>query len=360
MRTGLVIALSTACVSMPLVAQVAPQPTPAPEAANPPITKAKGEEVVRELAKQLEENFVFPETGEAYAAMLRSNLAAGAYAGITDSKAFAERVTADLQAVHQDGHLQVHVVPPDARGGPSSERRGPPDSLNAISKAGWLADGVAYIRFEGFPGTETTLNGLRGFIAAHKDAKTLIIDARNHRGGGLSEMDMLFPEIFAEPTVLVGMDTRVAVEEQRGSPMEDSMVRKVPGPEGVVRREHYVTPAAQQGELAKAKVYLLVSKRTASAGEHLSLSLKRTKRATLVGETTMGAGHYGGMVPLDKHFTYAAFIPVGRTFDPDNNQGWEGTGVQPDVAVPADNALDEALRLAGVGVTGEAALKQLK
>jgi enoyl-CoA hydratase/carnithine racemase len=43
---------------------------------------------------------------------------------------------------------------------------------------------------------------------------------------------------------------------------------------------------------------------------------------------------------------YAAFIPVGRTFDPDTGESWEGTGVKPDVAVPADKALDEALKLA--------------
>ena len=360
MRTALILSFSAACVSMPLSAQVAPQePAPAAEAQTP-MDKTKAQEVVRELATQLEANFVFPETGEAYAAMLRSNLEAGAYDGFTDAKAFAEEVTADLQAVHEDRHLRVHLVPEKARSGPAGERRGPADNLNAISKSGWLADGVAYVRFEGFPGTDATMAALKQFLAAHKDAGTLIIDARAHRGGGLSEMDMLFPAIFDKPTVLVGMDTRVAVEESRGSPMEDAMLRKVAGPDGVVRREHYVNPAARQGGLAKAKVYLLTSNRTASAGEHLSLSLKRTKRATLIGETTRGAGHYGGMVPLDKDFTFAAFIPVGRTFDPDTNEGWEGSGVKPDVEVPADKALDEALRLAGVSVSGEVALAQLK
>jgi hypothetical protein len=41
-------------------------------------------------------------------------------------------------------------------------------------------------------------------------------------------------------------------------------------------------------------------------------------------------------------------VPVGRTYDPATNLGWEGTGVSPDVAVPAEQALDEALRRAGV------------
>jgi len=57
---------------------------------------------------------------------------------------------------------------------------------------------------------------------------------------------------------------------------------------------------------------------------------------------------------------YAAFIPVGRTFDPDTGESWEGTGVKPDVAVPADKALDEALKLAGAKVTGTAALASLQ
>jgi len=109
--------------------------------------------------------------------------------------------------------------------------------------------------------------------------------------------------------------------------------------------------------LKDAKVYLLTSKGTFSAAEHLSLALKRTHRATLVGEATGGGAHFGGMAPMGKG--YAAFIPVGRTFDPDTGESWEGTGVKPDVAVPADKALDEALKLAGAKTTGADALAGL-
>ena len=199
---------------------------------------------------------------------------------------------------------------------------------------------------------------LRNFVAAHKDAKSLIIDARSHRGGGLAEMDVLFPELFAKETVLVGMDTREAVDKRRGNRLGDAMLRPIEGPAGVVRREHYVKPAAKATGLRTAKVYLLTSNRTASAAEHLALSLKRTGRATLIGETTRGAGHYGGVNELPH--SYAVFIPVGRTFDPDNNQGWETIGVKPHVEIAADKALDEALKLAGVKATGEAALAALK
>ena len=363
MRFGFFAAVAACAVSAPLMAQPTPteKVSPRPEAKEP-FERAPAEEAVTELAKQLEDSFVFPDVGKAYAKMLRANLAAGKYASFADKQAFANAVTDDLQAIAKDGHLRVHVVPPEARSGPDKDEKGndKPPSINGVAKSGWLADGVAYIDFSVFPGNEETLAPVRAFLDTHKHAKTLIIDARHHRGGGLSEMDLLFAQLFDKPVTLVDMDTRVAVEQRHGSPIAGHpTLRRIKGPDGVIRREHFVVPAATPS-LAKTKVYLLTSKNTASAAEHLSMSLKRTKRATLVGETTAGAGHYGGMLPLDKAITYSAFIPVGRTVDPDTNQGWEGVGVKPDVAVHADKALDEALRLSGVKTTGEAALASLR
>jgi hypothetical protein len=343
-------ALAALCLaSTALIAHAPQQAAPgqaAPAAA--PFNAEEAKAVVEKLATSLDENFVFPEVGKKYAAALRSKLASGGYSSFADAGAFAEAVTADLQAIHKDGHLRLHPPRLGAEGsGPGPRRMGPPPGFQAIDKAGWIADGVAYINFGMFPGDEPTLAKLKTFLAEHANAKTLIIDARGHRGGGLAEMDVMFPYFYAKPQTLVQMDTRIAVEERRGSPLEEgpSLV-KVKGPEGVVRRSHNVIPASQVTGLRTAKIFLLTSNRTASAAEHLSLSLKRTGRATLIGETTRGAGHYGGMIPMGGG--YAAFIPVGRTFDPETNQGWEGTGVKPDVEVPADQALDEALRRAGV------------
>ena len=355
------LALAASCACAPLLAQTA---SPAiAERPKVPFVKAEAEEAVRALATALEQNFVFPDVGKAYAAKLRQRLAAGDYANFSDGFAFAETVTADLQAVHKDGHLKLRPVPPvrpqgasGAPGGPGGPGGPPPGS--AITKSGWLAKGVAYVDFRGFPGNDETVADLKRFLADHKDAKTLIIDARGHHGGGLAEMDLMFPHLFAKPTVLVAMDTRHITDGKEPHPDEEPSLRKVASPDGIVRHEHVVVPAAQPTGLRNAKVYLLVSNKTVSAGEHLALSLKRTGRATLIGESTRGAGHYGGVQKMGS--AYAAFIPVGRTFDPDNNQGWEGTGVKPDVAVPADKALDEALKLAGVTVSGEAALATLK
>jgi C-terminal processing protease CtpA/Prc len=116
-------------------------------------------------------------------------------------------------------------------------------------------------------------------------------------------------------------------------------------PDTVVRRLHVVKPAARP-LLGDARVYLLTSRRTGSAGEHLAHALKRTHRATLVGEVTMGAGNFGGGIDLPGGFS--AFVPGGRSYDPATGVGWEGSGVAPDVAVPAADALNKTLALAGV------------
>jgi C-terminal processing protease CtpA/Prc len=361
---GTAIVIAASLPGSSLVAQAAaPAPTAAAEpqkaAASAPAThsfvQAEAEAAVTELAQKLEDYFVSPEVGKQYAAMLRSNLAAGKYASFPDAETFTKAVTVDLQAVHKDGHLNLRVLQPAA----AERKMRMQDDGSGIEKSGWVANGVAYISFKGFPGNDVTIAGLKKFIADHRNAKVLIIDARQHRGGGLAEMNVLFPEMFAKETALLDMDTRSAVVRERGGgPDRDDFVRTVAAPDGIYREEHYVVPAKDQGGLVKAKVYLLVSKNTGSAGEHLALALKRTHRATLIGETTHGAGNYGSFRPIGK--TFVAFIPFGRTFDPDTNEGWEGVGVQPDVVVPADQALDEALKRAGVKASASIALASLR
>lgn len=358
MTLKLLVLAGAACISTPLLAQAAP--ATAAEPAKPAFDRADAEKAVSELAAAIEDQFLFPDAGKAYAAMLRENLANGAYASFPDAPSFARKVTGDLQAVHKDGHLRLEVAPPQEQRGHAQAPNGGPADVSAVTKSGWLADGVAYIAFDGFPGNEPTLAATRKFLAEHANAKTLIIDARDNGGGGLAEMNLIFAQIFAKPTVLVDMDIRSAVEAKFGTPFDpkDPLMRKIEGPETINRREHIAVPAARQSALNDAKVYLLTSKRTFSAAEHLSLSLKRTKRATLVGEATGGGAHFGGMSPMGQG--YAAFIPVGRTFDPDTGKSWEGTGVAPDVAVAADKALDEALKLAGVKTSGEEGLASLR
>src|SRR3569833_1145949 len=108
---------------------------------------------------------------------------------------------------------------------------------------------------------------------------------------------------------------------------------------------HSAIPGADTA-LRKAKVYLLVSNKTASAGEHFALALKSTGRATLIGEATAGANHFGGGQEINDHF--AVWMPIGRTYDIKTGKDWEGAGIAPDIEADPKQALVLALEKAGL------------
>lgn len=313
-----------------------------------PDTEENRRLILGRLADTLEQNYVFPDQARRYAEALRTKTAAGGYANLGDR--FGEVVTADLQAIHADRHIRfgpTGAAAPRAAGGPGPRRvMRIPDASTAIARSGWIADGVAYIDIGLFPGTPESVARFRAFMEEHKSARAIVFDIRGHRGGGPAEMDVIFSYLFARETLLVGMDTRADAEREGGNPLADGNpnMRSLSAPEGIARRMHYALPGPDT-PLRTARIYLLTSHRSGSAAEHFALALKRTHRATLIGEPTAGANHFGRMVDFGG---YAAFVPVGRTFDPDNDWDWEGVGVPPDVAIPADQALDEALRRLGV------------
>ncbi|MGZ8364196.1 MAG: S41 family peptidase [Caulobacteraceae bacterium] len=347
MRLSLV-SLAAACLStaaFSATAQTSPPP-PAVAAAVKPVDAAERKAVIEDLANMLEEAFVFPEVGAKYAAMLRANLAAGTYDALTDPDAFGDKVTADIQAVSPDGHLRLRTAEAYASRKPSAPvttaRSAQADpSVRGLEETKMIG-AVAYLRFNEFPDANDSGAKARQFLLDHPSARAVIIDARPNRGGGLGVMNAMLPLLYAKPTVLVRMDTRASAVDNTDPPYP-SLIRR-PSPSSVVRFDHQITPDATERRLQSVPVYYLTSKRTASAAEHLALAFKRTKRAVLIGETTRGAGHFGGVQPVGERF--AAFIPIGRTYDPDTGWDWEGKGVAPDVAVPADEALDKALALA--------------
>jgi C-terminal processing protease CtpA/Prc len=90
-------------------------------------------------------------------------------------------------------------------------------------------------------------------------------------------------------------------------------------------------------------VFVLTSKRTFSGAEEFSYNLKNLKRATIVGETTGGGAHPVSGHKIDEHFTIG--VPFARAINPISKTNWEGTGVAPDVKVPASEALATAQKL---------------
>jgi hypothetical protein len=357
MRRSVIPVLLVACAAMtaPLGAHAAdpapsnsPSPAPAvaprplPAGANEPLAEGEGRAVAGKLADELLSTFVIHESAVRYAAMLRTKAAAGKYDKATRGD-LAHELTDDLMAVQKDGHLHVELREAEETGG---SHDGPPKGFPAvIQSAKWLASGIAYIRFSGFMSTPEEVAAVRDFMREHESAKTMIFDMRNHHGGRLGEMDEIFPYLFAKKTPLVKMEMARSIYDKFGSPFGEAPTLKFVKDDAHITATHYAIPG-KATPLRKAKVYLLVSNATASAGEHFSLAMKSSGRATLIGENTAGANHFGGPAPLNDHFQ--VWMPVGRTYDPKTGKDWEGAGVAPDIAVDPRQALVLALEKAGL------------
>jgi hypothetical protein len=347
--TWAALTLGSALLAGPSIANAAPVPATAASATTPDkpvdiaVAPGEGRQVAERLATELVKTFVIPDNAKDYAAMLRSNAAAGRYDQGTRG-AVAKLMTEDLQAVHKDGHLHVQVLEQKDESG---ERGGglaskfPP----LIQSAKTIAPGIAYIRFSAFLGRPEEMAGVRKWLADNVDAKTMIFDLRNHHGGGLDEQDAIFSYLYAKPTALVKMSVSKAIFEQGRFPFEASPTMAIETSAERIVATHSAVPG-EATSLRDAKVYLLVSNRSASAAEHFALALKSTGRATLIGEATAGANHFGGTQELGEHF--GVWMPVGRTYDIATGKDWEGDGVAPDIAVDPKLALVKALEMAGV------------
>jgi carboxyl-terminal processing protease len=93
-------------------------------------------------------------------------------------------------------------------------------------------------------------------------------------------------------------------------------------------------------------LYVLVDRDVNSAAEGLAGALQDAGRATVVGERT--AGNVEAVLPFCLRDGSQAWIATG-VLAPLLGATWEGRGVEPDVAVPPETALDAVLELVREG-----------
>jgi hypothetical protein len=289
------------------------------------LTAQARQEVVASLSAALRERYVSPEVGAQAAARIGAALAAGEYDRL-DHAAFAARLNSDVAAVAHDRHLNVGW-----QGGPPP---GPPPGAVArprmeagVVRADKLAGGIGYIEVAAFPPPEAFRPTLDRAMAGLAGSRALIIDARRNGGGSP-------PAVAYLVSYLLAADTRVHIND---------IVGRTPGTTEFTRTSSYSehTPVSFAG----IPVYVLTSSRTFSGGEEFAYDVKALGRATLVGELTGGGANPTGGVPLGNAFI--ASIPFGRAENPITGTNWEGHGVDPDVAVPAGDALRVALERLG-------------
>lgn len=297
---------------------------------NVTVDAAMRKQVIDGVGANLTEFYIDAALAKQMEGALRAHAKAGDYDKITDGDAFADQLTTDLQSVSHDKHLHVGFNPFKRR--PRHEPT-PEDQAQfhkqmehdncAFSKVEILPNNIGYIKFDGFMDASfcgATVTAAMGFVA-HTDA--LIFDLRQNGGGQPAMVTLIASYLFERPTHLIDIYNR-----KEDSTTQNWTLSYLPGP-----------------RLTKQPVFVLTSKMTFSGAEEFAFDLKNQKRATIVGETTGGGAHPVSGHPVGDYFMVG--VPFAKSLDPVTKTNWEGTGVEPDVKVPADDALATAEKLAG-------------
>jgi hypothetical protein len=265
-------------------------------------------------------HYVFADIAEQIADVLSDITISG------EDAADAATLTTALQSVNGDRHLRVRHYPEGV----------PPDDDEADVRA-WLAEmalaqgpGIADVRrLEGNTGLitvgpiilspEHVGPAAAAAFTLLQGVARLVIDLRDCVGGVPESVALLVSHLVGDEPVhlqdLVGRDGSVITS--------------------------YTTPSVSPKLPADVPVVVLTSARTFSGGEELAYDLQSLGRATIIGETTGGGAHPREGFDLTPHLQL--HVPMARSVNAVTGTNWEGIGVVPDVACPADEALGTAL-----------------
>ncbi|QBD76865.1 hypothetical protein EPA93_12965 [Ktedonosporobacter rubrisoli] len=294
-------------------------------------------EIIEGLAQSLCENYVFPELAQQIAATLRQRLADGAYDGILDADQLAKVITEHLYELSHDKHLRLFYRPEGVSEHIREDQSYPAEEIERIrvqgieqsfymKKVEILEGNIGYFRFDRFMHPYFAGENMQAAMTFLAHTRALIIDLRYNGGGDSSMVQFLCSYFFAaledEQVQLTGIYER----------KKDLL------------RQQWVMPYVPGPRYLQKPLYVLTSQNTFSGAEDFSYTLQQLKRAYIVGERTKGGANPGFKYPITVNFE--TMIPSGRSINPISGTNWEGTGVTPDLAVAAEEALDVAYRRA--------------
>lgn len=276
---------------------------------------------VQAVAQAIRDHYFDAARGAQIADGLLATADQGELPGADEPEALADAMTARLKPL--DRHFKV-VWNGSGTAGARPPGGPPPAGDTGIRKVEVLPGNVGLLSlglFAHFPFEQPDAPARQAMDAALKqlaDTNALVIDLRDNRGGSPHMVGYLTSAFTPR-----GADIYNTFHSRRGTLSE-------------APREWHPSPRLD------VPVYVLINGHTGSAAEAFAYTMKNSGRATVIGEASGGAANPGRFFDLGGGFQ--VFVSTGTPVSPITGTNWEATGVQPDVAVASDQALERALQ----------------
>jgi hypothetical protein len=302
--------------------------------------------LVDSVGAALKRWYIYPEKADLISKAIKDKYESGAYDKLQNSGEVANMMQADIRKAHRDGHMRLMYAPrfekqlishSDSQQKEGEEMRLRDEQAHYFyfKKAEIMPGNIGYIRWDVF--VDNIKEARPVYEAAFKlmyNAKALIIDLRYNGGGNPETVNAMLSCFF-----------------DKKLPMNHIINYK----HDTVK--YYTDPNLTDFKL-KMPVYILTGKNTFSGAEGFAYSMKVSKRATIVGDTTRGGAHPTQPFPLGQGFVMD--IPNARSYNEITKSNWEGTGVYPDVSIKAEHAFEKAQLLIAKDLLAKADGKEEK
>ena len=285
-------------------------------AQTPRLDATSVERSVRDVAEVFAREYFDIPLIESVRAALGAGLADGRYGQAADAAQLAQWLTRDMHAVTGDKHIAVQLARPPGPGAPAPRRDLP--TTAGFRRTEILAGNVGLLEMTFFLRVVEHQAALDAAMKVLQPTAALILDMRANSGGAPGTVALLMSYLF----------------EETGRPLFEIIPRRGARDLYSSTRE----PIAWRD--GKRPVFVLTSKNSFSGGEGLAFLLQDAQRATVIGEVTAGAANPGRPYPVNELFEVT--VPNGQLLTVISRKNWEGSGVTPDVVVPAADALKEA------------------
>ncbi|MBK8551859.1 MAG: S41 family peptidase [Ignavibacteria bacterium] len=256
------------------------------------MSNTEKESAVQSISKLLFDNYIFPEVSAEMEKYIKDKLAANDYSSISDPVKFSEELTKDLQSVSKDKHIRVEYNPDRIKKIKESDNNQSNDMqaefIQQLKRENYgfrkverIGGNIGYIDFRNFGPGDLIKEKVASVMEFVEDCNALIFDMRFNGGGDPTGIQVITSYLFGEEPVH----------------LNDLYFRPAD------TTEQYWTLKEIEGKRRPdVPVYVLTSSYTFSGAEEFSYNLKNLKRATIVGETTGGGAHPGGMNIVDDNF----------------------------------------------------------